>query len=510
MQQQDNVKAIWLTAVLAATAIAPLTANAQRGPIQGLDAYIEKAIKDWEVPGLAIAIVYNDTIVHAKGYGVKELGKGGAVTERTLFAIGSASKAFTAGVLATMVDEGKLRWDDPAAKFLPGFEINDPYASRELTIRDLLSHRSGLARGDQLWYATDYTRDEILRRVRYLRPTWSFRSNFGYQNIMYLAAGELSAKVGNKNWDDLVQERLFTPLGMTQSNTSVTKLAGQPDVSTPHARLNDKIAPIKWRNIDNIAPAGSINSNVLDMAQWVRVLLNGGTINGKTVFKPATVRELHAANTIIRSDARTDSLLPETHLRAYGLGWFLEDYRGRKIVHHGGNIDGMSALVWMVPEEKLGVVVLTNMNGTSLPTALTHRITDLYMGNAKRDWSAEYLAFTRDAQRRAATQAQTAERNRAANTRPSLSLDKYTGTYENEMYGRFVIEQKDGKLVLRGDPQHVAQLDHWHYDTFRANWADPVMGRVFVSFLLDQQGRPATMRVDGLGDYNRQFTPPRN
>jgi CubicO group peptidase (beta-lactamase class C family) len=493
--------------LLAMSILMPVIAQAQQAPLQGLDSYIDKAIKDWEVPGLAIAIVHNDGVVYSKGFGVKELGKSGAVTDRTLFAIGSASKAFTAAVLGTLVDEGKVRWDDPAAKYLAGFEINDPYASRELSIRDLLSHRSGLSRGDQLWYATDYDRDEILRRVRYLRPTWSFRSNFGYQNIMYLAAGQVAAKVTGKSWDDLVAERIFAPLGMTSSNTSTRKLAGQPDVATPHAKLNDKLTAIPWRNIDNVGPAGSINSNVVDMVQWVRLQLNGGTVGGKTVLKPATVREMHQPNTVIRSDARTDSLLPETHLRAYGLGWFLEDYRGRKLVHHGGNIDGMSALVLMVPEERLGMVILTNMSATSLPTALAHRVIDLYLGNAKRDWSADYLAFTKESLRRAAQQQQTSEQSRVAGTKPSLSLDKYAGKYENEMYGSLTIEEKNGKLVLRGDAQHVADLEHWHFDTFRAVWADPVMGRTFVSFLLDQQGRAATMRVDGLGDYNRTFPP---
>ncbi|HSL72380.1 MAG TPA: serine hydrolase [Longimicrobiales bacterium] len=488
--------------------VLPLAAASQNAPLTGLDAYIGKAIKDWEVPGLSLAIVHRDSVVHAKGYGVKELGKPGTVTAQTVFAIGSASKAFTAALVGTLVDEGKLRWDDQVAKHLPGFQLYDPYASKELTVRDALSHRSGLARGDRLWYATEYDRDEILNRVRLLEPTWSFRSNFGYQNIMYLAAGQVAAKAAGKKWDDLVTDRIFAPLGMSSSTTSIKKLASAADVSTPHARIDDKVKPIAWRNIDNIAPAGSINSNALDMAQWVRLQLGKGKYRGKELLKPATVREMHSANTVIRSDPRSDSLLPETHLRAYGLGWFLEDYRGRKLVHHGGNIDGMSALVFMVPEENLGLVILTNMNGTSLPAALARRIADLYIGGARRDWSADYLAFTKEGQRRAAAQAQTIEKARVSGTKPSLALEKYAGKYDNEMYGPVNIELVDGQLVLRAGPAFNAQLEHWHYDTFRATWADPVLGRSMVTFVLDAQGRPATLKVEGLADFERQFPRP--
>ena len=478
---------------------------AQRAPLQGLDAYVNKAIKDWEVPGMGLVIVKNDSIVHLAGYGVRELGKPEKVTPQTIFAIGSSSKAFTAALAGIAVDEGKARWDDPAEKYLSGFHVFDPYVSRELSIRDLLSHRSGLARGDLLWYGTGMERDSILQRVRFLEPTWSFRSTFGYQNIMYLAAGQVAARIFGKSWDDLIHERLFTPLGMNHSNTTVTKLSGLNDVSSPHARVEGKIRTVPWRNIDNIGPAGSINSNVSDMAQWIRMHLNGGKIGGKEVLKPATVREMQEPNTVIRSNPRSDSLLPETHLRAYGLGWFLEDYRGRKIVHHGGNIDGMTALVWMVPEEKLGIVMLTNMNGTSLPTALAHHITDLYLGGGKRDWSADYLAFTRESERRAAAAGNPAERNRVTDTKPSLSLDKYAGNYDNEMYGRITVEHKDGKLLIRGAGARSGELEHWHFDVFRAAWSDAMMGRSFVSFVLDPQARAVMVRIDGLGDFNRVF-----
>jgi CubicO group peptidase (beta-lactamase class C family) len=239
----------------------------QTPPEPDFDQYVEKAMKDWEVPGLAIAIVKDDRIVFAKGYGVREIGGTAAVNEQTLFAIGSSSKAFTAATVALLVDEGKIKWDDPVTKYLPSFQLFDPYSTRELTVRDLLTHRSGLERGDLTWYASPYDRNEVLRRIRFLKPSWSLRSRFGYQNVMFLAAGQIMPALTGKEWDDVVHERIFVPLGMNSSSTSIKKFAGVDNVASPHSKIDDKLQKVAWRNIDNIGPAGSINSNVIDMAQ---------------------------------------------------------------------------------------------------------------------------------------------------------------------------------------------------------------------------------------------------
>ncbi|MCI0387219.1 MAG: beta-lactamase family protein [Acidobacteria bacterium] len=257
---------------------------AQDAPLQGFDDYVSKAMKDWEVPGVAIAVVKDDKVVFAKGYGVRELGKSTPVNERTIFAIGSSSKAFTAAALAVLVDEGKIKWDDPVTKHLPSFELYDAYAAKEMTVRDLLCHRSGLARGDMMWYGSDFNREEILRRTRHLKPSWSFRSQFGYQNLMYLAAGQIVQAVTGKSWDDFVRERLFKPLGMAASSTSTKDLRSSDNVATPHGKIDEKVMPITWRNIDNIAPAGSINSNVVEVAAWVRLQLNQGSFAGQRML----------------------------------------------------------------------------------------------------------------------------------------------------------------------------------------------------------------------------------
>src|SRR3954454_21278990 len=260
---------VWL--LLVVSTLAHSAAEAQAKPLQGFDDYVTKSMADWKIPGLALAIVRNDSVILAKGYGVRTRGKPDRVDERTLFAIGSSSKAFTSLAVAMLVDQGKVKWDDPATKYLPGFQLYDPYVTREIPVRDLLSHRSGLARGDMLWYAAQVLpRDSILYHVRYLKPSWSLRSRFGYQNIMYLAAGQLAARVNNKSWDQGNRERIFQPLGMTSSNTSNRDLDRLPDVASPHEEIEDTVRVIPYHNIDNIAPAGSINSNALDMAQWVR------------------------------------------------------------------------------------------------------------------------------------------------------------------------------------------------------------------------------------------------
>ena len=476
---------------------------AQQAPGPEFDAYVNKALKDWEVPGVAIAIVKNDRIVLAKGYGVRELNKPEPVDERTLFAIGSSSKAFTATAIAILVDQAKLKWEDPAIKYLPGLQLFDPYSTRELTVADLLSHRSGLARGDQLWYASDYGRDEILRRVRYLKPSWSFRSRFGYQNIMFLAAGEIIPSVTGKTWDDFVRERIFTPLDMKSTNTSIKAFAGVTNVATPHSRIEDKVQAIPWRNIDNIAPAGSINSNVQDMAQWVRLQLGEGVYDGKRVLSAAAIKEMQTPQTVIRLDGPRGRLYPEAHFLNYGLGWFLSDYRGRKLVEHGGAIDGMRAEVALMPEEKVGLVVLTNLHGTILPHALMFKILDFYLNAPPRDWSSEFLKSSKELENQAKAAEKKTESERVKGTSPSLPLEKYAGTFQSEMYGETRVTFEKEKLVIRFGPNFTGDLEHWHYDTFRVTWRDRMRGKGLINFKLNAQGKVEMLNVEDLSDFTR-------
>ena len=487
-----------LVVLLAVPAIA-----AQQAPGADFDEYVNKAIKDWGVPGVAIAIVKDDRIVYAKGFGVRELNKPAPVDTHTLFAIGSSSKAFTAASIAMLVDEGKLKWDDPAIKHLPGFQLFDPYSTRELTISDLLSHRSGLARGDRLWYATAFDRNEVLRRVRHLKPSWSLRSRYGYQNIMFLAAGQIIPSITGKSWDDFVRERIFTPLGMKSSNTSIKLFDGSTNVATPHSKINDKVQVVSWRNIDNIAPAGSINSNVADMAQWVRLQLSDGVYQNQRLLSTAAIKEMQTPQTIIRLEGSQASLYPEAHFLTYGLGWLLSDYRGRKLIEHGGAIDGMRAEVAMIPEEKVGLVILSNLHGNILPHALMYKIFDFYLNAPQRDWSTELLKVMKKLEDEAKAAEKKAEAERVQGTSPSLALEKYAGTFQNEMYGEAKVAFENGKLVVHFGPNFTGDLQHWHYDTFRVIWRDPIQGKDFVNFRLNTQGKVDVVNIEGLSEFTR-------
>jgi CubicO group peptidase (beta-lactamase class C family) len=497
-----RIQTLFLAFTLALS-VAPY-AFAQEAPLQGFDEYVNKALKDWEVPGVGIAIVKGDKVVLSKGYGVRKIGDPTPVNERTIFAIGSSSKAFTAAALAMLVDEGKIKWDDPVTKHLPNFELYDPYASKEMTVRDLLCHRSGLDRGDLMWYGSDYSRDEIIRRARFLKPSWSFRSQFGYQNLMYLTAGQIIPAVTGKSWDDFIKDRFFKPLGMAASSTSTKDLKSSDNIATPHGKIDEKVVAIPWRNIDNIAPAGSINSNVAEMTAWVRLQLGNGDFGGQQLLSSGAVKEMHKSHTVVPYDIPWNLLFPDAHFLNYGLGWFLSDYRGRKVVEHGGNIDGMSALVAFIPEEKLGLVILTNLSGSELRTALKLRIFDSFLGGELKDWSAIHLKTMKgfETQGKAAEKKQNDERLK--DTRPSLALDKYAGTYQDEMYGDVKVAQDEsGKLVVRYGPAFTGDLEHWHYDTFQATWRDRTLGKGLVTFTLNAQGKVEAIKIQNLADFKR-------
>jgi CubicO group peptidase (beta-lactamase class C family) len=480
--------------------------QAQRLPLKGFDTYVRKALKDWGCPGLAIAIVKNDSVVFAKGYGVRQIGNPASVDEKTIFGIASCSKAFTAASIAMLVDEKKLRWDDPATRYLDGFQLYDPFVTRELTVRDLLSHRSGLPAfgGDLIWWGSTYSRDETLRRIRFVKPATSFRSRYAYQNIMFIAAGQVVSVVAGKPWEEFVKERIFVPLRMQSSTTSVKALEGVEDKATPHMRVDGKTRAIDWRNLDNGAPAAGINSNVLDMAHWIRLQLGHGIFEGKRIFSTAVSEEMWSPQTIIPSSTPEPPLpsFLKGHFNAYGLGWSLGEYRGRFFVRHYGEDDGMSSVVGLLPEENLGVVILTNLHVTTLHTALLYRILDAYLKARPEDWCALYLNVRTNEESKAAAEAASAENTRARNSQPSLPLSGYAGKYSNTTYGEATVVEEGGKLVVRlsASPTYIGDLEHWQYDTFLSRWRDPVAEKTFISFTLNAAGEVDEMKLK-VADY---------
>ncbi|UCE04547.1 MAG: beta-lactamase family protein, partial [bacterium] len=366
--------------------------HAQIDPLHNLDPYIQQAMKDWQVPGLAIGIVKDDSLIFAKGYGVRELGKEAKVDEHTIFAVASNTKAFTAALLGMLVDEGKINWDDHVVDYMREFQMYDPYITREINIKDLLTHRSGLPTfgGDHLWIGSTRSRGDIIARIRYLKPTAPFRTKFQYQNLMFLVAGQLIPKITGQSWDDAIKQRIFKPLDMVESVTTMKELKAKKNMTTPHEVVAGKVVPVEYDYTDNTGPAGAIKSNVVDMAQWMRLNLNGGVFNGKQILSSKVIREMHTIQFPLPISSFSEEKL-ETRFAGYGLGWRIYDYKGRKIISHSGGLSGMISYQVLAPEENLGVIVLTNFAPNSLPRILTYRILDAFLGEPEQDWNVIYL-----------------------------------------------------------------------------------------------------------------------
>ena len=490
-----------LSTALLSFALAAGSAEAQRpatNPVAGLDGYIQDALEKFHGVGLAIAVVKNDSIVYAKGFGVRTLGEPAPVTPRTLFAVGSTTKAFTTAALGMLVDEGRFGWDTRVTDVMKGFELYDPAVTRELTIRDLITHRSGLSRGDLLWMGSNYSRAEVIRRVRYHKPTWSLRTTFGYQNIMFLTAGETIPATTGTSWDDFIKQRIFEPLGMTSSNTTVRGLDKLPDVATPHTTINGKLVPIAYRQIDNIGPAGSINSNVLDMAQWIRFHLNGGTVNGRPLLTPATHAEMFKMQMPIAPGGGMDLLYPGANFLGYGLGWFLYDHAGRKAVEHSGGIDGMTTELVMIPSEKLGVIVLTNNSSSIAAFPVARGVINKFLGVAA-DPVAAMLPFVAASAAAAARIEDSIGKARAVGKGPSHDLGSYAGLFDNPMFGPAHVAVDSGRLIVSVDAQAAPMdLEHWHYDVFRAASRDRRLGKTWATFRVGADGSIDGFTVEGL------------
>jgi len=491
--------------------------HAQTGPLTGLDDYVAQAMKTFNVPGVAVVVVHDGDTALMKGYGVRRLGEPARVDQHTLFGIASNSKAFTTAALAMLVDEGKLKWDDPVIEHLEWFQMFDPYVTHEITIRDLLTHRSGmgLGEGDLLFFPpSSYTRDEILHKLRFMKPASSFRSRYAYDNLLYLAAGQIIPAVTGQAWEDFVRERIFQPLGMTDSNTSVANYHPGDNFATPHSEVEGKLTPLEPARIDNTAPAGAINSSVSDMAKWIAMQLNAGAIPGteKRLFSERQSKEMWSPQTILPiSDPPQALAALHTDFAAYGLGWGLRQYRGHKLVGHTGGLPGYVSQVTLIPDLKLGVVVLTNQESAGMFSSVTYRILDNYLNAPAVDWVKAYHDLTQHQQAAAEEAEKKASSARAPDSKPSLPLEKYAGHYTDAWYGDIAISLEQGKLVMRFShtPALTGDLEHWQYDTFKAKWRDRSLAAdAFVTFALKADGtiRQVNMiPVSGLTDFSFDF-----
>ncbi len=470
--------------------------GAAQEPFPGLDAYIAKARADWKIPGLAVAIVRNDSVLWAKGYGVQKVAGTDAVDDKTLFEIGSSSKSFTAMIVAMLVTDGKMRWDDRLTTYLPSLQLQDPVASAEITVRDALTHRAGLPRAELTWMYAGIGRDELLRRMRFLKPSYDFRTRWLYQNVMFLAAGQAAGKAAGSTWEDLVQQRIFDPLGMSVSKALAPRNRdGMSNLAIPHLVRRDTAYPLTPMHMENIAPAGSILSSARDMAQWLRFQLGDGVHNGKRLVSSAAFRQTHAPQMLISAGSEGDSL---SRFNTYGLGWMIQDYRRQLLWQHGGGTDGMTTAMGVLPDQKFAVVVLSNVYGTQLPDLLMRYIFDRQLGVPLRDLSAEALE-RRETQRARADSVERAQSaQRVAGAQAPLPLSAYAGAYADSSYGEAIISLADGKLAMqRGD--FTAPLEYWNANNFR--WgplSSAALSSLFVKFDVAPDGTVTTLSF-GLG-----------
>ena len=485
----------------AAAVIALCSAQSDIGSVVNRAA--EQARRTFDAPGIAVAVVKDGKVVWAQGYGVRRIGHPEPVTARSLFRIASNTKAFTAAALAMLVDEGKIHWDDRVIDRLPAFRMYDPYVTRELTVRDLLVHRSGLGlgAGDLMFFPpTDLSREEIVFRLRFLKPAASFRARYAYDNLLYLVAGQLIPAVTGQSWDDFVTRRILAPLGMSASGVSTHTLETASDVAIPHALADGKQVALEQENVDNNAPAGSIVSSVEDLAKWLVLQLNRGALWNQAgrvrLFSEAQSREMWSPQTVLPiaglpagSPAALAAIQP--NFDAYGLGWHLCDLYGKKMVTHNGALAGYVSRVTLIPELQLGVVVLTNQEAEGAYQAVTYAILDRYFGRPETDWVTVFRDLEKQEQSAAAAAVKTAAGKRNTASRPSLPLAAYAGRYRDDWYGDVVIEEQAGKLVIRftHTPALTGVLEHWQYDTFVARWNNRTLSAdAFVTFSLKPDG----------------------
>jgi CubicO group peptidase (beta-lactamase class C family) len=470
-----------------------------RVDLAAFDALVAKAARDWRVPGMAIAIVKDDSLVFAKGYGVLEVGKPAPATAHTRFAIGSTTKAMTTAALAMLVDEGRLRWDDRVIDYLPDFRLYDPWVTRELTIRDVLTHRSGLPSVDLLWTRADLSNAEMIARLRTVRPASSFRSRWEYNNVVYTIAGAIVAKVSGMPWEDFVRTRIFGPLQMRESLALVADLPGQPDVAIPHALLRDSVRVVPVRSTDGVAAAGSVWSSVSDMSRWMRFMLDSGRVGTKRLIKPATFSEIIAPQIRAPMEEYPALRLARPNSFSYALGWFVQDYHGETVWMHTGSIDGMCAIIGLMPDRRLGVYVLENLDHAELRHALMYQVFDMYAGSTARDWSAELHALfdslrTRPVPPPPAVAAQAPPKPPT----PSLPLDRYVGVFSDSTYGNVVVSMEEGALRARFGSLDFGRLDPGPYDTFRPHAPGISLGNIPLTFVPDGTGGIASLRLFGV------------
>ncbi len=482
---------------LALLLAAALTAAAQITPkqVKQLDSYITSSLKAWHPPGLAVTVVQDGKIVFTKAYGVRNLDDPRPVDEHTLFVCASTTKAFTAAALAMLVDEGKVNWDDHVIDYLPEFQLSDPYITREITIRDLLTHRTGIGNTDYLWSWMQISGDSALYKMREVEPSYSLRAGFIYQNLMYLAAGRVIERASGLPWGEFLQTRLYAPLAMLETYPFYASVKDKQNIARAHVDYEGRTIGIAQAVADAIGPAGSMWSSISDMGKWIRFLLNKGVVNGDTLIRPASFNELFTPQQIIPPGEFYPTMaLTRPHWTTYGLGWFQHDYRGRMVQFHTGSLPGMVALAGLLPEENVGVYVMGNLDHAELRHAIMYTVFDLAIdGKITRDWSSDFKTLYDELHAGAVQE----EPPRVNGTTPALTPAMIVGNYQNPQFGTITISEGDKGLQFTLNNFVTGSLEHWHYDTYRVIFATKWYGKAMLTFHLNETGKTGYLETLG-------------
>jgi len=454
-----------------------------------LDEFINSIMKEWKVPGLSIAIVKGDSIILLKGYGYRDIANKKPVTTSTLFGIASCSKAFTCAGLGILVDKEKLTFGKNVKEIIPDFELLDKYAADHMTVRDLVTHQSGLARHDRLWYMSPFSRSEMLHRLRFLDMNRDLHQSYQYNNLMFMVSGVVIEKISGETWEEFTKKNIFEPLGMKKTNCSISGLQTSDDHALPYGEIKDKVEIIPYCNLDAAGPCGSINSNAEEMSSWLIMNMNKGKYKDKQLVSEKSLKEIHSPQMISSKSIDNEEL----YYSLYGMGWGINLYRNNLMISHSGSIDGYASLVSFLPKEKLGVVILTNLEGNLIHRTITYRIFDKYLGLEPVKWNER--AREREVKNRE-TEAKSRGKEdsiKVKNTKPSLDLKSYTGEYENDGYGKVTIKLENGKLTLHFN-NYFYELEHYHFDIFTAikeDWQD----RKKIKFEMDKDGKITKLHI---------------
>jgi CubicO group peptidase (beta-lactamase class C family) len=489
------MKTKFIILLLSTVSALGIKAQSVQKQVKLLDNYIQDAIEVWNPPGLAVTVVKDGKIVFTKGYGTTTIGGHKSVDEHTLFVCASTTKAFTAAAMAMLVDEGKVNWDDHVIDYLPNYQLYDPYITREITIRDLLTHRTGIGNTDYLWGWMDISGDSALYKMREVKPTYSLRSSFIYQNLMYLAAGRVIEKASGQSWASFLQNRIYKPLGMNETYPVYAMVKDKTNKADAHLQYEDEIIKIEQMVADEIGPAGSMWSSISDIGQWIKFLLNNGIYDGDTLISPANFNELFKPQQIIpANEFYPTAKLTKPHWLTYGLGWFQHDYRGKMVEFHTGSLPGMVALAALMPDENIGLYVMGNLDHVELRHAIMYTTFDLFLDNEiTTDWSTalkklyDGLAADRKA----------GEPKRVSGTQPSISVDKLLGKYQNSQYGNIEISKEGDKLHFNLNNKITGTLTHWHYDTYQIAYDIVWYGKSLINFRLDSEANIGYLESNG-------------